>query len=137
MRCLYILDINPLLVRSFENTFTHSVTCLFVDDFLWCSKALSLIKFYLCIIALFLFGLGNRSKKIATIYVSECFAYIIFQGFLSFRSYIQIYIHFIFISGMRKYSNFILLQAAVQFFHHHLLKKLSFLHLSFWRNIVD
>ena len=65
MRCLYILDINPLLVRSFENTFTHSVNCLFVDDFLWCSKALSLIKFYLFIIALFLFGLGNRSKKIA------------------------------------------------------------------------
>ena len=30
MSCLYILNINPLLVASFANTFSHSVDCLFV-----------------------------------------------------------------------------------------------------------
>ena len=30
MRCLYILDINPLSVIPFENSFSHSVGCLFI-----------------------------------------------------------------------------------------------------------
>ena len=30
MSCLYILEINPLLVASFANIFFHSVGCLFV-----------------------------------------------------------------------------------------------------------
>ena len=30
MSCLYILDINPLLVLSFANIFSHSVGCVFV-----------------------------------------------------------------------------------------------------------
>ena len=30
MSCLYVLDINPLLVVSLENIFCHSVGCLFV-----------------------------------------------------------------------------------------------------------
>ena len=30
MSCLYILEINPLLVASFANIFSHSVGCLFV-----------------------------------------------------------------------------------------------------------
>ena len=30
MSCLYILEINPLLVTSFANIFSHSVGCLFV-----------------------------------------------------------------------------------------------------------
>ena len=30
MNCLYILEINPLLVASFANIFSHSVGCLFV-----------------------------------------------------------------------------------------------------------
>ena len=29
MSCLYILDINPLLVASFANIFSHSLGCLF------------------------------------------------------------------------------------------------------------
>ena len=33
MRCLCILEINPLLLASFANIFSHSVGCLFV--FLW------------------------------------------------------------------------------------------------------
>ena len=31
MSCLYILEINPLLVASFANIFSHSVGCLFVS----------------------------------------------------------------------------------------------------------
>ena len=30
MNCLYILDINPLLVTLFENIFPHSIGCLFI-----------------------------------------------------------------------------------------------------------
>ena len=30
MSCLCMLDINPLLVTSFENIFSHSVGCLFI-----------------------------------------------------------------------------------------------------------
>ena len=30
MSCLYILKINTLLVNSFENIFSHSVSCLFI-----------------------------------------------------------------------------------------------------------
>ena len=42
-------------------------------------------------------------------------------------------IHFelIFVSGKRRWSTFILLQVAVQFSKHHLLKRLSFLHCMF------
>ena len=40
-------------------------------------------------------------------------------------------IHFIFVYGVREYSNFILLHLAVQFSQHHLLKRLSFLHCIF------
>ena len=39
MSCLYILDINPLLVASFANIFSHSLGCLFLDGFLCCVKA--------------------------------------------------------------------------------------------------
>ena len=38
---------------------------------------------------------------------------------------------FIFVYGVRKCSNFILLHVAVQFSQHHLLKSLSFLHCIF------
>ena len=48
---------------------------------------------------------------------------------LTFRS--LIHFEFIFVYGVRKCSNFILLHVAVQFSHHHLLKRLSFLHFIF------
>ena len=43
---------------------------------------------------------------------------------LTFRS--LIHFEFIFVYGVRKYSNFILLHVAVQFSQHHLLESLSF-----------
>ena len=49
----------------------------------------------------------------------------IVSGF-TFRS--LIHFEFIFVYGVRKCSNFILLHVAVQFSKYHLLKRLSFLH---------
>ena len=72
-------------------------------------------------------------KDLAGIYVIECPAYVsskslIVSG-LTFRS--LIHFEFIFVYGVRKCSNFILLHVAVQFSQHHLLKRLSFLHCVF------
>ena len=48
---------------------------------------------------------------------------------LTFRS--LTHLEFIFVYGVRKCSNFILLHAAVQFSQHHLLKRLSLPHCIF------
>ena len=48
---------------------------------------------------------------------------------LTFRS--LIHYEFIFVYDVRKCSSFILLQVVDQFFQHHLLKRLSFLHCIF------
>ena len=67
------------------------------------------------------------------IYVIEGSAYVFLYEFyssgLTFRS--LIHFEFIFVYGVRKCSNFILLHVAVQFFQHHLLKRLSFLYCIF------
>ena len=42
-----------------------------------------------------------------------------------------IHFEFTFVYGVRKCSSFILFQVAAQFFQHHLLKRLSFLHCIF------
>ena len=118
------LDINPLWVISFANIFSHSVCCLFI---------FSMVSFAVQ-------KLLNRSqlpkvtdpKNIALIYVKE-------YSMLSFRSLMVssltfkslIHFEFIFVYGVRKCSNFILLHVAVRFSQHHLLKRLSFPHCVF------
>ena len=64
------------------------------------------------------------------IYVRECFTYVFLLDFYSIWSYTLSLIHFefIFVYGVRKCSNVVLLHVAVQFSQHHLLKRLSFLH---------
>uniref|UniRef100_A0ABI8AFL5 Uncharacterized protein n=1 Tax=Felis catus TaxID=9685 RepID=A0ABI8AFL5_FELCA len=49
---------------------------------------------------------------------------------LTFRPFIHF--QFISVSGVRKWSSFILLHVAVQFSQHHLLKRLSFFHWIFF-----
>ena len=50
MSCLYILEINHLLVVLFANIFSHSVSCLFgFFFFLMVSLLLSLIRFHFLI----------------------------------------------------------------------------------------
>ena len=58
----------------------------------------------------------------------------LFQEFYGFQSSIQVFTapEFIFVYGVRKYSNFILFHVAVQYSQHHLLKRLSFLHCIFF-----
>ena len=65
------------------------------------------------------------SKSVLLMFSSKSF---IMSG-LTFRS--LIHFEFIFVYGVRKCSNLILLHAAVQFSQHHLLKRLSFLHCIF------
>ena len=64
MSCLYILEINPLLVASFENIFSHSEGCLFVLFMVSFAvqKILSLICFHL-FLSIFI-TLGHGLKKI-------------------------------------------------------------------------
>ena len=60
MSCLYILDINPLSVRSFGNILSYFIGCLFVGDLLCRAKAFSLIRPHLLIFAFISFDLGGR-----------------------------------------------------------------------------
>ena len=62
MSCLYILDINPLLVMSFANIFSHSVGCLFILLMISFAvqKFLSLIRSHLFIFAFISFALRER-----------------------------------------------------------------------------
>ena len=59
--CLYIPEIKPLSVASFETIFSHSVSCLF--DFFWVSfavqKLVSLIRSHGLIFALISVALGD------------------------------------------------------------------------------
>ena len=136
MSCLYILEINPLSVASFANIFSHSVCCLFVLLMFSFAvqKLLSLIRSNLFIFVFIFFTLGGELKKILLRFMSKSIlpmfssrSFIVFG--LTFRS--LIYFEFIFVYGVRKCSNFILLHVAVQFSQPHLLKRLSFLHCIF------
>ena len=66
MSCLYILEVNPFLVASFANTFSHSVGCLFVS-FMPCSYAMqkfsSLIRSHLFTFVVISITLEDCSKK--------------------------------------------------------------------------
>ena len=93
-------------------------------------KLLSLIRSHLFPFAFISITLGDGSKKILLWFMSECSAYVCSRSFivssLTFRP--LIHFDFIFVYGIRKCSNFILLHRAVQFFLYHLLKRLFFLH---------
>ena len=66
MRCLYILEINPLSVVSFAIIFFHSEGCLFtllIVSFAM-QKLLSLIRSHSFTIAFISITLGGRSWRI-------------------------------------------------------------------------
>ena len=96
-------------------------------------KLLNLIRSHLFIFAFISFVLGDRSpKNIAMIYFKECsmfFSRNFMVASVIFRS--LIHIKFIFVDGVRKCFNFILLHVGVQFSQHLLLKRVSFLHCIF------
>ena len=62
MSCLYILEINPMSITSFENIFFHSVGCLsilFMVSFA-VQKLLNLVRSHLFIFAFIFVALGDR-----------------------------------------------------------------------------
>ena len=74
MSCLYILEINPLLVASFASIFSHSEGCLFVLFMVSFAlqKTLSLLRSHLFIFVLIFITLGGgRVKKIFLGFMSE------------------------------------------------------------------
>ena len=111
MRCLYILEINPLLVTLFAKIFPHSVGCLFIlfmDSFAM-QKLLSLIRFHLFILVFIMIILGGGSKKILLWFMSKSVLPMfssrsfIVSG-LKFRS--LIHFEFIFVYGFRECFSF-------------------------------
>ena len=77
MSCLCILEINPFLVASFANIFSHSVSCIFVlfTVSFAVQKLLSLIRSHLFIFV-FIFIRRWVKKDLAVIYVKECSSYV-------------------------------------------------------------
>ena len=120
MTCLYILEINPLSIDSFANIFSHSEGYLFVL-FMVSFAVQKLLSFIRCNLFIFVFisiTLGGGSKKILLWFMTKSVLPMfssksfIVSG-LTFRS--QIHFEFIFVYGVREWSNFILLHVAVQF----------------------
>ena len=125
MICLYMLDINPLLIISLANIFSHSVGCLFILLIISFAvqKFLSLIRSQL-----FLFPLFQEMdpKKVLQFMLKSVLPMFSSRSFIVFSLTLRslIYFEFIFVYGIRECSNFILLQVAVQFSQHHILKRL-------------
>ena len=105
LKCLNILYINPLLVASFANIFSHSSCCLFIVSVVSfpMKKLLSLIRSYLFIFAFMYFALGDwAKKKFVMTFVSflPAFSFRSFMVFiLPFRS--SNHFKFIFVHGVR------------------------------------
>ena len=131
--CLYILNINPLLI-SFANVFSHSAGHLFaLLTLFFPEQKLSLIRSDLFIFAFVSFAFWRHTQKhcydlcqsVPAMFSSGSF---IVSG-LTFRSWIHF--EFTFVCDVRECSNVILLHVSVQFSQHHLLNRLSFFHFIF------
>ena len=116
-----------IFTRSIKEDKNANNTDIFHLDysFLCCAKAFKFNQvplLYFC----FYFHYSRRwvTEDLALTYVIKCSAYVflcfIVSG-LTFRS--LIHFEFIFVYGVRKCSNFILLHVAVQFSQHHFLKR--------------
>ena len=107
MSCLYILEVNPSSVVSFFVPF-------------WGLSFHLAYRFLRWVI-----------ENLALIYVIKCSAYVFSsKSFIvsGLTSRFLIHFEFIFVYGVRKCSNFILLHVAVPFSQPHLLKRLSLPH---------
>ena len=129
MNCLYILEINPLSIVSFTISPILRVVFSPVYSFLYCAKA---FKFNQAPLVYFVFYFHYYSRwvieNLALIYVIKCSAYVVLKSFfvclfvcfflesfivsgLTFR--FLIHFEFIFVYGVRKCPNFILLHIVV------------------------
>ena len=126
MSYLYILNINPSLIISFANTFSYSVSCLFISGFLCCTQAFK-FKYIPFIFYFISFPLKDRSKEVFQQYMTKSVLLIfssrsLMVSSLSFES--LIFFEFIFVHSVREYSDFIPLHLAVQFYQSCWSKKL-------------
>ena len=130
---LYILEIKPLSVASFANTFSRSTCCVFIlfIVFFAVQKPISLFTSRLFIFAFISIALGDWLKLTKTLvqlmpenvlpvlstrnFIVSC---LIFKSLRHFE--------FIFVDGVRVCSNFIDLHVAIQLFQNNLIKRLSF-----------
>ena len=73
MRCLYILEINPLSVASFAIIFSHFEDCLFIMFivFFAVQNLLSFIRFHLFIFVYVSINLGAGSERIPLWHMSK------------------------------------------------------------------
>ena len=69
------------------------------------------------------------SLSAVPMFSSKRFFFFLMVSGLTFRS--LIHFEFIFVYGVRKCYNFLLLHVAIQFYQHHLLKRLSLPHCIF------
>ena len=97
-----MLDINPLLVISFANIFSHLASCLFALSMVYLAvqKLLTLIRSHLFTFASVSFSLGERSKKYLLQFKSKGILPIFsFRSFivssLTFRSLIHFEFYFV------------------------------------------
>ena len=81
MSCSYILVIKSLLDASIANIFSHSVGRLFILFIVSSAvqKCVSLTRAHLFIFAFISIALGDRPKKTLLRFMSEYFAYVLFQ----------------------------------------------------------
>jgi len=122
MSCLFILEINSLSGVSFAVIFYHSEGCLFtlLIVFFIVQKLLSLIRFHLFIFVFISITLGGGSSRGSCCDLCQrvfCLCLSLRLSFYSFWSTFRSLIHseFIFMYGVRKCSNFILLHIVDQF----------------------
>ena len=106
---LYILEINPLLVTSFVNIFSHSISCLFVLVMVSFAvqKLLSFIRSQLFIFVFISITLGDGFKKILLWFMSKSVlpmfssrSFIVYG--LTFRS--LIHFEFIFVIHFQRFN---------------------------------
>ena len=136
MSCLYILEINPFVSCFICYYFLPfwGLSFHFAYSFLCCAKTFKVNQVPLVYFCFYFCYFRNGSQKILLWFMSSSvlpmFSSKSFTvSGLTLRS--LIHFEFIFVYGVRRCSNFILLHGAVQFSQHYLLKRLSLSHCIF------
>ena len=91
--CLYILEIKPLSVVSFETIFSHSVGYLFCFFFFYvflcCEKSCEFDQILLVYFCFYFCCLGRLSQEnICRVDFIECFAYVLLEEFYGVLFYV-------------------------------------------------
>ena len=141
MSCLYTLEINPLSVANFANIFCHSEHGLFISFMVSFAvqKLSSLIRSHFFISVFISITIGGGSKKILLQFMSEIVLPMFPpKSFIVSKLRFRVLIHFEFILCIVLGCILhVFLHIAVQFFQHHLLKRLFVLFKEFYNLHLD